>query len=287
MTVYNGERFLQPTLDALLAQSLGDYELVIVNNGSTDGTGEMLRAIRHPNFRLVDVDPASHGTFASGIRRAYEAATGKYFAVNDGDDVPAPDRLERLADLLDRQDDLGAVGSWFDLIDADGRVIGAGRPPVTHQGLVDAFASGNPVAHSTLMVRRAAAEAVGGYDTRFTYGCDFALQLALISAGWRLAMIDLPLMAIRQHGGQTSVQPSVALARSGETLALALKAQSLPGLSPAAARSGARALCRSALRHALNLWRAGRVAAAARLLAEQLTRRPLALAASLVGRRGR
>ena len=109
MTVYNGEAFLQETLDAVWAQTYRDFELVVVNNGCTDGTQDILDAVDDERLRVIQAP--QHGSFGDGIRMAYNHTKGRYLAVQDGDDIPLPDRFAKQVAALDADLSLGLVSS--------------------------------------------------------------------------------------------------------------------------------------------------------------------------------
>src|SRR6185369_12439645 len=119
MTVRNGAQYLPETLDALARQTFRDYELVINDNGSIDRTPSILADYAERDRRIRLLPPLAEGvrSFTQGIARAFEAAIAPFVAVNDGDDVPAPDRLEKQAAVLGASPDITLVASWFDHID--------------------------------------------------------------------------------------------------------------------------------------------------------------------------
>src|SRR5258708_7118923 len=115
MTVRNGAQYLPETLDALARQTFGDYELVINDNGSTDTTPSILAdyAVRDGRIRLLPPVADGARSFTQGIARAFQAAVAPFVAVNDGDDVPALDRLEKQAALLEVSPDITLAPSSF------------------------------------------------------------------------------------------------------------------------------------------------------------------------------
>ena len=211
-TVYNGEAFLQETLSAVLAQTFTDFEWVVVNNGCTDGTQAILDGAGDTRLRVIQAP--SHGTFGDGIRLAYENAKGEFVAVQDADDVPMADRFAQQIAAFEQDETLGLVSSAFEDIDQDGKHLSFTRPPLELQGLVDAFQTTNPLAHSTYMYRKAASDAVGGYPDQFAYGPDFALVIRLIKAGWGVRVLEDVLLKLRQHVGQASLAPALSVTRA-------------------------------------------------------------------------
>jgi len=257
MTVYNGEKFLQETLDSVWAQTFTDFELVVVNNGSTDDTQAILDGSDDPRLRVVQAP--KHGTFGEGIRLAYQNAKGQYIAVQDADDVPLIDRFEKQVAALDADSSLGIVCGGFEEVDVDGHHLSLMHPPSTHQELIDTFQNTNPLAHSTYMYRRVAADQVQGYPVEYAYGPDFGLVIRMLKKGWKIKVLDDVVLKQRIHGGQASVVAQFNVMRSHDALYLYGEAVKLDGVSPLARRLGARNLVKCRLLYAMALMADGRM----------------------------
>jgi hypothetical protein len=262
MTVRNGARYLPETLEALRGQTLRAFELVVNDNGSTDETPRILAdyAAQDARIRLLPRhgDASSPRTFTQGIGRALLEARAPLVAVNDCDDVPTPQRLERQAALLDTRPDVVLVGSWYDNIDAQGRLIVSHCLPTDHQELVDLYQERNALAHSSLMYRRDAALAAGGYQEHFTYASDFALQVAMAARGGKLAVVPEVLTRIRLHEAQASLMPGRRAQAYREPLEIHGAANRLPGVSARARLAGMMTRQKLAVRYGLALWAEGR-----------------------------
>lgn len=255
MTVYNGAEFLRPAIDSLLAQDFNDYEVVIVDNGSTDATADILADYQHPRLRKLS---CPHQTYIEVKRFISSQVTGELIAVLDADDTASPDRLSRQVALFDVNPKLGLVGSWVNLINSEGKTFGALRPPASHEDLINCLPHMNPIAHSSFMFRREVAEAVGGYRPDLSYAPDFGLELDLMRAGYQLAVIPAPLIGLRQHDNQATYSAVFANVRSAESYRLYREARSLPGLSRQALSLGRKTLALSALHQSWALLKLGK-----------------------------
>jgi glycosyltransferase involved in cell wall biosynthesis len=149
--VFNGARYLRGALDSLLAQTMPDFEIEILNDGSTDDTGTILGSYRDPRIRCTE--QANAGISAS-LNRLVERARGRYLARMDHDDWSRPDRLALQAAYLDEHPGTALVGSWAEVMDEDGRVVFLTRHPVTAAGIREAMLFTNPIAHGSVMMRR-------------------------------------------------------------------------------------------------------------------------------------
>jgi len=151
MPVYNVERYLRGALDSVFRQTWQDFEIVIVNDGSTDGTRAILADIRDPRVRVIDMP---HGGLAAALRRGVEAARGRYLARMDGDDQALPQRLAVQKACLDRAPRTVLVHSLAQTVDPDGRrlptVLGEPRSSTVTKWLL---LWQNPIVHPTVMLR--------------------------------------------------------------------------------------------------------------------------------------
>lgn len=179
IAVYNGERYLEESVSSILGQSFRDFELIVVDDGSTDGTADLLARMSQQDSRVVVIRQENQGQTAS-LNRAIGLARGKYLARQDADDVSLPERFDRQVRYLDEHASVGAVGTATEVIDQDGRVIGV-LP--THCGIGQVRKALSKVRstliHGSVMMRRHAFEAVGGYRTAFRAAQDFDLWLRM------------------------------------------------------------------------------------------------------------
>jgi len=153
MPVYNVERYLPGALDSLFRQTWQDFELVVVNDGSTDGTRAILAEVRDPRVRVFD---QPHSGLAAALRCGVEQARGRYLARMDGDDEALPHRLAVQKARLDRAPGVVLVHSLAETMDPDGRrlprVLGDPRPSAVTKWLL---LWQNPIVHPTVMLRLA------------------------------------------------------------------------------------------------------------------------------------
>ena len=202
MAAYNGAALIGETLDSIWAQSFDDFEVIIVDDCSTDDTLAILRACRDPRLRVIAAD-ANAGPVRSR-NRAFAEARGRYVAGLDQDDICRADRFERQVTYLDSHPDIALVAASAAILE-DGSVTSSIKSPVTMPRLVEWLLwIENPLVWSTVMLRRDAVSA----DAEFTrpdmlYAEDFDLYHRLARQGG-IARIDDPLLLYRKHGGGAS-----------------------------------------------------------------------------------
>lgn len=195
----NSERFLRETLESLDAQTYRDFELLVVDSGSRDGTLAILRESWSFPVRVLD---ASRKNLPESLNLGIEAATGRYIARIDGDDVAEPERLALQVAFLEASPQTALIGGQIRIIDERGASLGARTYPTDPQQVRRGLAVKNVIAHPAVMFRRQAAIAAGLYDPRPPLGqCeDYDLWLRLLGQG-ELANLDVPVLRYRLHGG--------------------------------------------------------------------------------------
>jgi glycosyltransferase involved in cell wall biosynthesis len=110
MPVYNGERFLCEAIESILRQTFTDFEFLIINDGSTDSSIDIIQSYNDHRISLVNND-CNHGLVAS-LNRGFQLAQGEYIARMDADDISRPERLELQVGFLDANSPVGVCGSW-------------------------------------------------------------------------------------------------------------------------------------------------------------------------------
>jgi hypothetical protein len=201
MAAYNGAALIGETLASLWAQSFGDFEVVVVDDCSTDDTLDVLRACTDPRLRVIAAD-LNAGPVRSR-NRAYAEARGRYVAGLDQDDICLPDRFARQVAYLDAHPDIALVAASAAVLE-DGAVTSSIKSPVTTPRLVEWLLwIENPLVWSTVMLRRSAVPPGEFTRPEFLYAEDFDLYHRMARAGG-IARIDDPLLLYRKHGGGAS-----------------------------------------------------------------------------------
>lgn len=194
MTIYNAGPYLQVAIDSLIGQTFADWELIAVENGSSDGSLSVLKGYPDPRVRVFPLEKNIGRTPA--LRLAFAQARGDYIAILDADDISSPVRLARQVEFLTQHPGVVLVGSWAQLIDERGKVFDVFEPPARQEELQDCLGWTNPLVHSSVMYRRQSAQEAGGYPENLVWAQDLGLTLALAQRG-RIAMIADYLCQVR------------------------------------------------------------------------------------------
>jgi len=196
MPVFNGERFLSEAINSILAQTFADFELLVMDDGSTDGSLAIARSYTDPRLRIIS---EAHYGLVSTLNRGICESRGEYIARMDADDISDPQRFERQIACLDAQHSTVMVGCRARIINAAGHLISDyPAPPVEGRGLVLSLYRSNPFVHGSVMLRRKPVASVGGYRTAFLTTEDYDLWLRLSEIGW-LVNLPLYLYSFRVH----------------------------------------------------------------------------------------
>lgn len=151
MSVYNGERFLKEAIDSILNQTFTDFEFLIINDGSTDRSVEIIESYEDPRIRLINNE--KNLKLIASLNKGISLARGKYIARMDCDDVSMPDRLEKEVNFLENSLDYGLVGTYYTVIDGEGKDQYNVSYPSSNE-LIKLFLSLNcPLAHGSIMGR--------------------------------------------------------------------------------------------------------------------------------------
>jgi glycosyltransferase involved in cell wall biosynthesis/SAM-dependent methyltransferase len=182
MSVYNCEKFIEQALRSIYNQTCQDFEVVIVDDGSTDKTADILFNMK--DSRTFIYRNSENKGLTKSLNIGLKLCRGEYVARMDADDVSYPQRFEKQVKFLDENPDCTALGCWCNRIDSKGQIHGAydGRP-TKPEDIKRQLLAGNCVAHATAMVRRASLAEASGYNEKYTYAQDHDLWLRLSEIG--------------------------------------------------------------------------------------------------------
>jgi len=183
MSVYNAERFLQRAIESVLGQTLHDFELIVVDDGSTDKSEQVIRGFADPRIRSFSQPNKGVG---AGLNRGIEEARSELIARMDADDVSMPDRLRREVQFMETSVDTVLLGSSFIVLDEYGARIDL-HPGITEdEDIRRAMYVRNPFPGGGVMMRRGVLRDVGAYDPSLAASVDADLFFRISQRG-RLA----------------------------------------------------------------------------------------------------
>jgi glycosyltransferase involved in cell wall biosynthesis len=206
MSVFNGERYLRESIESILAQTFGDFEFIIINDGSTDRTGDILLHYQKIDCRVTVHHQPNKGLIAA-LNTGCGLARGRYIARMDADDIALPDRLERQIDYLEHNPQVALLGSWVNIIDDQGRLLSTLQFPTDDEQITEWLSELHrvPFSHPTLVIGTDAFRVVNGFRSAFVAAEDYDLVIR-IAERFQVANLAGPVLNMRRHSRSVSIK---------------------------------------------------------------------------------
>lgn len=198
LCTFNDERTIKEAIESILCQSYNNFEFIIWNDGSTDGTEKIVKSYDDNRIQYYYHENTGLG---EALRLACAEAKGKYIARMDGDDICLPNRLQKQVDFLESHPDYVVVSSAVYYIDKNGVEIGRSYPVTWDVNIRKALKYGSPIAHPASMFKKDAYEKAGGYLPLFS-AQDRVLWTKMKGLG-KFKNLSIPLIKYRK--GNTSI----------------------------------------------------------------------------------
>jgi GT2 family glycosyltransferase len=201
MAVHNGMPFLPAAVESVFAQTFNAFELLVIDDGSTDETPNYLQSVADPRLRFYRLDKVG---FCEALNFGLRKAQAKYVARIDADDVAYPNRFLTQYEYLNSHLDCVVVGCQADEIDDLGRIVGHRIFPQTDAAIRWQMAFGCPMLHPALMYRREVIVAAGGYVADMWPAEDYDVWIRVSQLG-KLANLPETLMKYRVHSSSVTL----------------------------------------------------------------------------------
>lgn len=203
MSVHNGQPYLRQAVDSILTQTYRDFEFIIVDDGSTDRTWDILNTYSDP--RVVLLRNQENVGLTKSLNKAFQVTRGEYIARQDADDVSLPQRLEEQASFLDDNPAVALISCSFIETDESARASLLCLLPASDDKIMATLVQGiNAFCHGAVMFRRQCAEQVGLYREEFELAQDYDLWLR-IAEHYKVANLTKPLYKRRTGPATTSI----------------------------------------------------------------------------------
>ncbi len=204
--VYNSKHYVEHSINSILSQSFHDFEIIIVDDGSTDGSWEILDRLAKKDHRIKLYRQLNSGVGAAR-NKAISESSGEYIIIMDADDISLPHRLKVQKKFLDEHPDIDAVGSQWEIIDETGKVIGIDTHPTDPKLVYSLMYSYYSLLNSTTMIRRDAIQSVNGYfEDKTGIAEDYDLFMRMQMNGARF--INLPNVLFQWRMNPNSITHS-------------------------------------------------------------------------------
>ena len=196
---YNCEQYIQEAVQSILDQTYTNFECIIIDDCSTDGTVDIIKTFNDPRINLI-IKPKNSG-YTNSLNYGLTIAKGKYIARMDGDDISLPNRFEKQIEVLEQDKDIIVCGSIFRIIDSE-TIITA---PEKHEDIKLALLKDSCIGHPTAMIRKSVLDKHQiFYDTNFEPAEDYDLWVKLSKLG-KLHNLQEVLFLYRVHDNQVSI----------------------------------------------------------------------------------
>jgi glycosyltransferase involved in cell wall biosynthesis len=207
---HNEQRFLGAALASLSRQTYADFEVLVIDNGSTDATGQIIDEWSSRDARVHGLTLQT-ASLSRSLQEGVAQSRGTFIARLDADDIAAPERLRRQYEAMVREPELGLLGSAAQLITESGKACGLTTPPLTDHEIRLAMPTECPFVHSSVMMRRDAYLRAGGYRPGLNLAEDYDLWLRMMLVA-KVANLPEALVKYRKRSDSLTVRRHVQLA---------------------------------------------------------------------------
>jgi glycosyltransferase involved in cell wall biosynthesis len=205
MSVYNGQKYLRESIESILVQTYKDFEFIIINDGSSDSSRDIISSYDDPRIRLIDNEKNMGLTWS--LNRAIELSRCEYIARQDADDISVAERLEKQLNYMENHPQVAVVGCFGNVFNTDGIVGAAGDLRLSGKIMKRHLAKKNLLMHGSVMMRKSHLAKVGCYREFFRHSQDYDLWLRL-SEHFDLAILPEFLYQYRITADAISVSRS-------------------------------------------------------------------------------
>lgn len=203
MPAYNSEKFIAEAIESILNQTFSDFELIIINDGSTDNTAKIIRQYAKQDSRIKFIDNKKNSGLIAVLNQGLDLCSAEYIARMDSDDISRPERFAKQVAYLDAHPDVAVVGGWH-------KEFGTAAHMDIHKyphnsAILDFIILNNPMSHPTAMIRTSVLrEHKIYYDKRYIHAEDYDFWYQ-ISKHAPLHNLQEVLLDYRCHGNNVSI----------------------------------------------------------------------------------
>lgn len=205
MPNYNGEKYIWEAIESILQQTFTDFELIIIDDGSTDHSWDIIQKYAERDTRIVVLKNKTNKHIVYTRNIGITNAKWVYIAFLDSDDIAFPERLEKQIKIMENNKKIGICGSNSEIIKGNGDKIGEKRFPQTNEECKNAIWYKNPFSQSTVVIRKKCFDEIGMYDDNFRNTEDLDMWIR-IGTKYELYNIQETLVKYRIHGENSIIK---------------------------------------------------------------------------------
>ena len=216
VTTYNNEKYIKKTIESIKKQLYKNWELIIINDCSTDSTFNIIKKYKSNNIKIINLK-RNIGPYLA-LHNNFKHCHGKYIAIIDSDDIMHSKRLHSQVIELEKDQSTGLVATWFRIIDYRGKVVKLKTLPETQNKFNNIFPCQNLICNSSVMFRKKLINKLGFYNKFFFYSNDYHFYLKLFSK-YKIKIINKFYTDYRIHNYQRTKSPKIKKLIINENLA--------------------------------------------------------------------
>lgn len=201
MAVYNGSNYIVQSIRSVINQNYRKWELIIVNDNSTDNTLEIINKFKSTKIKVINLKKKSGPYKALSI--GFNKARGKYIAILDSDDIAHPDRIRSQVKVLDIEENIALVSSWYQKIDSNNKIIKKVKIPLEKNFFLENFPCNNLLCNSSVMFKKNILKKINYYNKNFIYSNDYNFFLKVFTK-YKIKIINKFYTSYRIHNNQMS-----------------------------------------------------------------------------------
>ncbi len=196
MPAYNSEQFIAEAIDSILKQTFQDFEFIIINDGSTDNTVNIIKSFN--DDRIVFINNSENNGIAIALNQGLKIAKGQYIARMDSDDIALPNRFEKQVSYMDKHPDVGVLGTQFEFFGEENRITAN----TEELNVLELFGSCN-IGHPTVMIRKELFDKFNlRYNDEYKYCEDYELWSRMLKV---TKIVNLPDVLLRYRWHKNNV----------------------------------------------------------------------------------
>jgi glycosyltransferase involved in cell wall biosynthesis len=204
LPVYNGEKFLSESIESILNQTLKNFELVIIDDASSDKTWEIIKRYRKLDRRIVALRNERNLRISASLNKGLDVAKGKYILRMDADDWSYPRRLEKQYRFMEKHTEIGVSGGSIEVCDEKLKVINKRNYPISDKAVRKVIFRYSPFAHPATIWRKEIMKSAGGYNPNIPLSQDYDLYFRVGKIS-KFGNLNDVLIKLRTHDDSSSI----------------------------------------------------------------------------------
>ena len=198
MGVYNSKEYLREAIESILNQTFKNFEFIIIDDGSNDGSSKILKSYDEKDPRIKIINNKNNIGLTASLNKGLKTAQYDFIARMDADDISKNDRLQKQYNFLKANKDVSVIGTSAIDIDKEGKIINHRKVPLTYDKIKKTIRTVNPIIHSSVMFRKKDILKIGGYNEKYRKVQDYELWFRCISNDIKLNNLEEELILYRR-----------------------------------------------------------------------------------------